>query len=478
MLGGKLIAAKTQIGQGLRCGPLLSLHSFKFLHSFNILVWRQQMNYSVREPMVRTGSALGVLNSSSAPSETHKSARGPAGYSRETVLLSCVVFLLLLLVVTALAARLYHKQEHVLADQWFERGEGAFRAGNALKAARYYRNALVYSESNTVFQFHLAQALTAAHTKETDEEAESYLLSLLAESPGSGEINLELAHIAARQSSKTPAQDTLRYYYGAIYGVWQSDPLPKRWDARSELCDYLLAHGMTAQAQPETIALAQDVPLSDWGRQREAAALLGRAGLWDRALTEYRAILSSHRRDQGALAGAGLAAFQVGQYAAAVEYLAALPRTTRLQPEVSTAFAESREVEAISPFLDRLSSRERARRTVEALTRARVLMQNCSQGKAAPPSPQSGKSKLSGTVSGAQNGATANSALQQLQATLAQKSRVWKELNFVRDPSQIVDAMNWVFQVEKAAGQTCGPSQSLLDRALLLVAKSQTGFEA
>jgi len=278
--------------------------------------------------MVRTGSALGVLNCSSAPSETHKSAGRSAGYSRETVLLSCVVFLVLLLAVTAFAARMYHKQEHVLADQWFARGEAAFRAGNALKAAKYYRNALVYSESNTAFQFHLAQALTAAHTKETDEEAQSYLLSLLAESPGSGEINLELAHIAARQSNKMSAQDTLRYYYGAIYGVWQTDPLPKRWDARRELCEYLLAHGMTAQVQPETIALAQDVPLSDLGRQKEAAALLARAGLWDRALTEYRAILSSHRRDSDALSGAGLSAFHVGQYAAAVEYLAALPLPT------------------------------------------------------------------------------------------------------------------------------------------------------
>lgn len=428
--------------------------------------------------MVRTGFALGVLNCSSAPSGTHKSARGPAGYSRETVLLSCVVFLVLLLAVTAFAARMYHKQEHVLADRWFERGEAAFRAGNALKAARYYRNALVYSESNTVFQFHLAQALTAAHTKETDEEAESYLLSLLAESPGSGEINLELAHIAARRSSKMSAQDTLRYYYGAIYGVWQTDPLPKRWDARRELCDYLLAHGMTAQAQPETIALAHDVPMSDLVRQKEAAALLGRTGLWDRALTEYRAILSSHRRDPDALAGAGLSAFHVGQYAAAVEYLAALPRTTRIRPEVSSAFAESREVEAISPFLDRLSRRERARRTVEALARAKVLMQNCVQGKAATPNPKSGTSKPGETVSGAQNGPTANSALQQLQATLAQKSGAWKELNFIRDPSQIADAMNWVFEVEKAAAQTCGASQSLMDRALLLIAKSQTGSQA
>ena len=399
--------------------------------------------------------------------ERGRSAARAAGYSRETILLSCVGLLLLLLALTAFISRMYHKNVHGLADEWFAKGEAEFRAGNPLEAAKDYRNALVYSEGNAVFQFHLAQALTAAHE---DDEAQSYLLNLLVESPGGGEINLELARIAARSKSKQSMQEALRYYYGAIYGVWDGDPLPKRWDARRELCEYLLAHGTIAQAQPEAIALVQDVPPGDLLRQKEAAALLMRASLWDRALSEYRAILGSHKRDPDVLAGAGVSAFQLGQYARAVGYLNELPRSERAEPQVLTSLTLAREVEATSPFLSSLSSRERAHRTAAALVRAKALAQSCSQ-QSAPAG--------NGTASPAPATATPpSSPLQKLQDELAQSSRAWTELNFIRNPGQIDPAMKWVFDVENAAAQSCGQSQNLADRALLLIAKSRTSPDA
>jgi tetratricopeptide (TPR) repeat protein len=424
--------------------------------------------------MPSNDSSQGVPNQSVEGDESQP-AGSDAGYSRETVLLSCLGLLLLLLAVTAFVSRMYHKKVHTLADQWFANGETEFRAGNPLEAAKDYRNALVYSEGNTVFQFHLAQALTAAHTKATDEEAQSYLLNLLAESAGSGEINLELARISSRQKSKASMQDALRYYNGAIYGVWPGDPLAQRWDARRELCEYLLSRGMTSQAQPETIALAQDVPQGDLARQKEAAAMLARADLWERALDEYKIILASHRRDSDALAGAGLSSFQLARYAQAVQYLDALPRTQRTMSDISTPLALAHEVEAISPFPDSLSRPERARRTVEALSRAKALAQSCSQRNGATPEPRSANSGKGGAQA---NSAAANSPLQKLQADLAQNSRAWKQLNFIRDPNQVDAAMNWVFQVENAAAQACGQPQDLMDRALLLVAKSRSGPEA
>jgi tetratricopeptide (TPR) repeat protein len=440
--------------------------------------------------MASNHSAQDVLNSASA--EEHDLRKNSAGYSRETVLLSCIGLLVLLLVVTAFASRMYHKQEHELADEWYAKGEAQFHSGNALEAAKDYRNALVYSESNTIFQFHLAQALTAANPRDTDEEARSYLLNLLAESPGSGEINLELAHISARQKGAPAIQDTQRYYSGAIYGVWESgNPLMNRWDARRDLCDYLLARGMVSQAQPQAIALAQDVPLSDLARQKSAAQLLMRVGLWDRALTEYRLILTSHRRDPDALAGEGISAFQLGQYPLAAQELSALPPSMRKEPDVGAALAESREVEAVSPFLNGLLSRERARRTLEALTRANALLQNCAQTAASAPAkpasatqpPTKPSSKTSGTPANspeqaAPSATAANDPLAQLQAVFAQNSRAWRELNFIRNPDQIDAAMSWVFQVESAAAQSCGASPNLVDRALLLIAKSRTGSNA
>lgn len=418
--------------------------------------------------MTRKGSAPGVPNSFLTPALKKKPAGSAAGYSRETVLVSCVGLLILLLAVTAFAARMYHKRVHVLADQWYAKGQAAFGAGDPLDAAKDYRNALVYSEGNKVFQFHLAQALIAANRPDTDEQAQSYLLSLLTDSPGSGEINLALAHVAARQKN-TPVQDILRYYYGAIYGIWESNSIAERWDARRELCEYLLTHRMIPQAQPEATALAREAPPNDLRRQKEAAALLMRVGLWDRAYDEYHGMLASHRRDPDALEGEGLASFQLGRYARAVEDLDALPRGRRAQPAISSALGLSREVQAVSPFLNGLPTRERARRTAQALNRAKALAQGCSQQNSANTNPAN---------SSLTNSSSPSATLQGLQASLGQNSRVWRELNFVRDPTQIDAAMNWVFQVESAAGQACGQPQSLMDRALLLIAKSRTSPQA
>jgi len=379
-----------------------------------------------------------------------RSAHADAGYSRETILLGCFGLIIVLLGLTAFVARMYHKQVHVLADQWFARGEAAFRAGDPVEAAKDYRNALVFSPSNPLFQLHLAQALTAA---KEDPEARSYLLNLLAESPGSGEINLELARISARSTQKTATQDALRYYYGAIYGVWDTNPIQMRWDAHRELCEHLLAHGMSDQAQSEIISLAQDIPRGDVARQKEAGALMMRAKLWNRALEQYRAVLVTHKRDEEALVGAGSGAFQAGQYALAFRYLDQLPPASRRDRQISAIFETAREVQAGNPFLPGLSNQERARRVERALARAQALLQDCLQRTTEQPA--------------------AASPLQQLQVSFNQNSAKWKELSLARNPAAVDPAMNWVFQVEETAAQSCGESQKPIDRALLLISQTR-----
>jgi tetratricopeptide (TPR) repeat protein len=202
-----------------------------------------------------------------------KTAGVAAGYAREVVLIICAVLLIVMFAVTALVTRLYHKKIHTLGDDWFAKGEVTFRSGNAALALVDYRNALVYSPNNPIFQLHLAQALASANR---EDEASTYLVNLLAESPGSGEINLELARISAHQGQFFSA---VRYYHSAIYGVWETDPLLKRWNVRRELCEYLLDRGDMTDAQPEAIALTQEAPAGDAERQKEAAAYSRRAGL-------------------------------------------------------------------------------------------------------------------------------------------------------------------------------------------------------
>jgi tetratricopeptide (TPR) repeat protein len=405
------------------------------------------MNYSVEDAMTRQSPAQISTSRSSFPCGQILPRRD-SGYSREVVLLGCFGLMLVFLALTAFISRMYHKDVHVLADQWFAKGEASFRAGDPVDAAKDYRNALVYSPGNSVFQLHLAQTLIAAREY---EQARSYLLNLLAESPGSGEINLALARIAARDTrQRNSTQEAQRYYYGAIYGVWNSDPLTRRWDVRRELCEYLLGRGMLNQAQPEIMALAQDVPPGDVNRQKQAAGLLMRADLWNLALDEYHTILLAHKGDPEALAGAGTAALEMGQYALAIQYYEALPEPKRKNRDVSSDLDIALEAQAEDPFLPRLSARERAHRVARAIAEAEAALEACSS-RAIP---------------------ARQSALKPLQSTFNQNQQPWTELSLTRNPALLAEAMNWVFEVESAASRACGQPPDLENQALLLLSQS------
>jgi tetratricopeptide (TPR) repeat protein len=143
-------------------------------------------------------------------------------YSREAFLFASLVLLLLAFGFTVFVTRMYHKRVHTLADLWFVKGEASYRSGDVAAALTDYRDPLAFSPNNSRFQFHLAQTLA---TTGRGDEARSYLLNLLSESPGSGEVNLELARIAARENSMP---ESLRYYQGPIYGMWDTDPISRR----------------------------------------------------------------------------------------------------------------------------------------------------------------------------------------------------------------------------------------------------------
>ena len=129
----------------------------------------------------------------------------PANRPRELVLIICFVLLLLMFSVTALVSRLYHRKIHSLADQWYAQGDAAFHAGDAKTAILDYRNALVYSPNNSVFQLHLAQALVSAARF---EEARSYLINLLAESPGITQFECAYEDTYRNQISNADRQTT------------------------------------------------------------------------------------------------------------------------------------------------------------------------------------------------------------------------------------------------------------------------------
>ena len=367
-------------------------------------------------------------------------------HSREVVLTICFVLILFLFAVTAIVSRLYHKKIHSLGDEWFSKGESAFQSGQVTAALNDYRNALVYSPNNSVFQLHLAQALAAA---ERLDEAASYLTNLLAESPGNGELNLELARIAVKKNQPVEA---MRYYQSAIYGVWDSDPLVRRWNVRRELAEYLLGRGDAADAQPEAIGLSQEVPTGDLDRQKIAGELLLRAGLWDRARQEFQSVLKFDSRDPDALAGLATALFQLERYPEALLYFNRLPREKNETPEITQAINQTRAIVGANPWAAGLSAEERARRTSDALMAAVDRMSECAH--------EHGES-LAETP--------AVSDFQKFYATSQSKSRDWSERNLQLHPERIDTAMALVFQIEDATAQRCGEPTAGPDHALRVI---------
>jgi tetratricopeptide (TPR) repeat protein len=383
----------------------------------------------------------------------------PRILSRELVLLLCVLALVVLLALTALFSRLYHKKIHTLADAMFAQGEadeqaaqqmaGQAQAAQLRLALADYRNALAYNHSNPLFQFHLAKALAAAGR---GEEARSYLLNLLSESPGSGEVNLELARISAHNNSMA---DAMRYYQGAIYGEWPSDPIGMRWQVRRELCEFLLNRGAVRQAAPEVIALTQNTPADDAARLKIVAPLLLRTQQWNRALDVYRTLLAADPNDVNSSAGAAQAAFELGQYLAAMQYFDRLPRERREQPELANLFEMTGRILAADPFLSGLSAEARTQRAANALAQAQTRAEACAR--------QTGQSL---------DQAPPVTDLQRVYQPAEVLQQDWTPRYLQRFPDRLDAAMAYVFGVENAAAATCGEPQGD-DRALWLLGRSR-----
>jgi tetratricopeptide (TPR) repeat protein len=356
--------------------------------------------------------------------------------------------LLILIVITAFLSRLYHKQVHTLADNSFAQGQRDMQAGNTTAALTDYRNALVYNPTNTRFQFSLATALAATGR---GNEARAYLLNLLSESPGRGEVNLELARIAAQNNQVVDAE---RYYQGAIYGEWDADPIATRWQIRRELCEFLLDHGLMKQATPEVIALAENTPPGDVQRLKIVGPLLLRTQQWTRAQELYRDLLAADRNDEEALAGAAKAAFDLGQYSDALQYCNRMPRERRDAPDLANAYEMSQRVLAVDPFVAGLSANAKAQRATAALTLAQTRLQNCAR--------QNGESLLE---------TPPRTDLQILSAQFQRTQMDWSERDLERFPERLDASMEFVFGVENAAAKSCGEPQGD-QRALWLLGRS------
>ena len=365
--------------------------------------------------------------------------------SREPVILALlsIAAVIFFLAVTGLS-RVYHGQRESLGSRWFGRGVADLKLQRYDSAITEFRAALLYSRDDYDYQLNLAEALLGL--KRTNE-ASAYLLNLWDREPENGLVNLELARIAAQRGQ---TEQALRYYHDAIYATWPGDQRVQRRDARVELIEYLLKINATTQAQSELIALEANLG-DDPAQQLRVGDLFLQARDYQNALSAYLLCLKTDRHNHAAIAGAGLAAFDLGRYSEAERYLeeavAAAPSDTQSADRLKTAELVLR----MDPFRRQISAAERDRTVISAFEVAGERIKACATPATAPAAWQ-----------------------QDLAARWAKMKPQITEQGLRRNPDLLEGAMDLVFSTERQTSATCGAPTGT-DLALLLIAKLHEG---
>jgi len=385
-----------------------------------------------------------VVTSLEDKTEVANRLDSPPYITREPVILGLLLVLavVLFLAVTGLS-RLYHAQQESLGNRWFTRGMADLKQRRFDRAVIEFRAALVYSRDNYSYQLNLAEALLG---QKRTSEAYAYLITLWDQQPENGVVNLELARIAAQENE---TEQTLRYYHNAIYATWPDNEEAERRDTRLELIEYLLRIKAKAQAQSELIALTANLG-DDPALQAQAGDLFVRAQDYEHALAAYRVSLKSDRHRATALAGAGLAAFELGRYPLAYKYLQAAVASNPGDIQSADRLKTTELVLQMDPFQRQISVAQRNRIVVAAFATAGARLKAC---------------EASGSPSAAE-------------PTLAES---WKKMKphisttgLLRNPDRAEAAMELVFNIERNTSATCG-SPAGADQALLLIAKLHEG---
>lgn len=258
------------------------------------------------------------------------------------------------------------------AVAWHEQGRRALDAGDTRRALVALRRASHIDRGNRDVLVSLAMALRSAGA---DAQAAAVLEELRTARPEDAEVNLQLARLESERNALPAA---IRYYQDALNGLWATEDGDRRRTVRRELIALLQQQGDRARALSQALVYAAEVPQGpEW--QVRAAQLLLDVGDPGRALDRYRAVLTGDPRNSDALAGAGEAAFALGEYASARRYLSQLR-------SVDERLVSLRRVADLvltaDPLAPRISGAERERRLQQILQHARERVLGC--GASAP----------------------------------------------------------------------------------------------
>ena len=268
-------------------------------------------------------------------------------------------------------SRRFEALRQSLSAYWFQQGQDELAQGRPQNAIPDLRTALFYSHENSRYLFSLARALEGT---DRPAEARSYLLNLLEQEPGSGPINLELARLAARDSDANQAR---RYFSGAIYGAWDTDPVLKRQQVRQELITFLINSDLKTQAHGELTSYTAEMPNTP-NAQLWVARTFTKLGDDRSALDFYIAASQTNRRDVTALLGAGWAAFRLSRYREALQYFKGA-LALHDDPSTSQMIELVASVIELNPFDSSISAAERRHRLGLAMGIADQRLRECAE---------------------------------------------------------------------------------------------------
>ncbi len=381
---------------------------------------------------------------------------------RRLFLRDSVAFLVLALItgvlflVTLFLFRSFSSHRAELAVRWSGRGRDALNAGKPEQAMVALRTALSYAPGTRTYELLLAQSLEAAGRT---DEASNYFMNLWVTQPGDGFINLELARLAAKKSDP---RNAVKYYRASIYGTWEGDGVVRRREVRLELARYLIAQHEMNAARIELLIAAGNSP-SDPKLNRTLADLLVETGDTADGFAFYNKVLKDDPKNQAALAGAGQAAYQLGNFAAAHSLLeraleakaSPLEKNQTRTGELETMLRNSMRILELRPS-GKLRSSDRVSRILVDLDIAKKRFSSCAAtfGTA---------DKLPPT-------------LQELNARWASDDPDDRRAKLLQSAARQDTAVQLIYDTEVQTSQICGAPTGD-DALLLLLAKSPDTVE-
>ena len=359
---------------------------------------------------------------------------------REVILLTVLVGVAVgAFAMTRMAASGNREMRRADAAAWYARAQEDLRGGSPERATAALRRAAALDPDEAEYRLELARALAAA---EQDAEARQILLNQQARQPENPEVNLQLARLDAR-SGDLPA--AVRQYQHALAALWTAEQLDARRQVRIDLIELLLSYDQRSRALSELLVLIANLP-DDPAAHAAAGQMLLRAGDPRRALDRFVDVLDRDPKAGEALAGAGEAAFELGDYQQARRYLAAAPVSLGRVEELRTIVDL---VLTTDPLAPRLSLRERRRRLAIHVKEAASGLAQC----------------LTGPL-----GSEAATDLQALSVEVEALAATLGTRAAPRSREAIEEGFDLAHRGARTVVQTCGASTPA-DRATLLIAR-------